>query len=192
MASDLLKIPKLQGSINYEIWSIQIQAVLVEKGYDIALLDPSNPNGTVKALSLIRLSLANGPLLQTRHISDTIQLWTELEQLYKPKGFSSEFLMCKELFETTLISCDKDIEKYLAKVTQLVQDLKARNISIPEQVIVSWVLNNLTKDYDYITAIITASLRQPGTKIVPIEIYSQLIDESRRLGALGRNRAKNA
>jgi len=187
MALDLLKIPKLKGSENYEVWSIQIHAVLVEKGYYVALEQPRisslDLSQIAKALSLLRLSLAPGPLLQTRHHQDPLKLWEELERLYKPKGFSSEFLMCKELFKTTLQSCGKDIEKYLAKITQLVQDLHSRDIIIPDQVVVSWVLNNLTRDYDYIVAIITASLRQPNTKIVPTEIYSQLIDETRRIKA---------
>jgi hypothetical protein len=67
MASDLLKIPKLKGSENYEVWSIQIHAVLVEKGYYVALEQPRisslNLSQIAKALSLLRLSLAPRPLL---------------------------------------------------------------------------------------------------------------------------------
>jgi hypothetical protein len=33
MADTIFKIPKLKGSSNYDIWSIRVQAILVEKGY---------------------------------------------------------------------------------------------------------------------------------------------------------------
>ena len=55
-----------------------------------------------KAIAYIRLALADGPLLQTRNITDPCLLWGKLKTLYEPKGFSSDFLICKELFETTL------------------------------------------------------------------------------------------
>ena len=41
-----------------------------------------------------------------------------LKNLYSPKGFSSEFLIYKELFETTL-SKYSSMEEYLNKVKQL-------------------------------------------------------------------------
>ena len=72
------------------------------------------------------------------------------------------------------------MEAYLNKITRLVNDLKARDIAIPNQVIGALILSNLTKEYDYIVAIITTGLRQQ-TNINLTEIYTQLIDESRRL-----------
>lgn len=134
-----------------------------------------------KAISIIRLSLGDGPLLQTKTITSPTILWNELKILYKPKGFSSEFLICRELFSTHLAHIpNKDMESYLNKITRLVNDLKARDIAIPNQVIGALILSNLTKEYDYIVAIITASLRQQ-TNIDISQIYTQLIDESRRL-----------
>ena len=49
---------------------------------------------------------------------------------YSPKGFSSEFLICKELFETTL-SKYSSMEEYLNKVKQLTDQLKAKGIELP-------------------------------------------------------------
>ena len=31
--SDILKIPKLKGSLNYKIWSIRVEALLIKEGY---------------------------------------------------------------------------------------------------------------------------------------------------------------
>ena len=165
MAESSLKIPKLQGSANWDIWALQIEAVLIEKGYYdvmilLAIVSPENELLAKKAISIIRLSLGDGPLLQTKTITSPIVLWNELKALYEPKGFSSEFLICRELFSTSLNHIpNKNMEAYLNKITRLVNDLKARDIAIPNQVIGALILSNLTKEYDYIVAIITAGLR---------------------------------
>jgi gag-polypeptide of LTR copia-type len=107
-----------------------------------------------KALAFIRLSCADGPLLQIRYIADPLTAWNALKQLYEPKGFSSEFLLCRQLFETTLKSY-KSIESYFNKIKQLSDDLFSRNLAIPNKVIAAWILNRLTKEYEPIIAIIT-------------------------------------
>src|SRR5437764_6353592 len=53
-----------------------------------------------KAIIYIRLALADGLLLQIQNITDLCLLWKKLKTLYKSKEFSSNFLICKELFET--------------------------------------------------------------------------------------------
>ena len=133
-----------------------------------------------KALAYIRLSLADGPLLQIRNIRDPLEAWNALKALYEPKGFSSEFLLCRELFQTTLKSY-KSIESYLNKIKQLHDDLIARNLAIPNKVIAAWVLNGLTSDYDSIVAMITQNIRSKNEDINLQELFSYLIDESRRL-----------
>ena len=143
MGDSALKIPKLQGSSNWDIWALQMEAVLIEKGYyDVMTIDISivaNPTKKAelellarKAISIIRLFLGDRPLLQTKSVSNPSQLQNELKALYKPKGFSLEFLIYKELFSYNLsIIPKKDIELYLNKIIRLVNDLKARNIVIP-------------------------------------------------------------
>ena len=110
---------------------------------------------SLKAAALIRLALDDGPLLQTRHFTDAIGLWNALKSLYEPKGFSSEFLICKELFSTTLAKCGHSIEAYLTKVKRLTDDLTARNLTIPNKVIAAYILNNLSPEYENTIAIIS-------------------------------------
>ena len=57
---------------------------------------------SIRLSSIIKIKLADGPLLQTRHISKPFEIWKALENLYSPKDFSSKFLLCKDLFDTTL------------------------------------------------------------------------------------------
>ena len=79
---DTTKLPKLQGISNYDIWSIRIEALLIDKGYyDVMTTETSSLNLDLeenkilkekanKATAYIRLTLGDGPLLQTRYITD--------------------------------------------------------------------------------------------------------------------------
>lgn len=181
--STVLRIPKLIGSENWEIWSIRMEAVLTEKGYYEIMTseEPNNLTQSKKALAYIRLALADGPLLQTRNIDDPRKVWTALKQLYEPKGFSSEFLLCKQLFETTL-SRSKNIESYLNQIRRLTDDLSAKNLTIPNKVIAAWTLNNLTPDFENTVAMISQSFRNNDTIDIDLGLlFSQLLDEARRL-----------
>src|SRR5450759_2676830 len=188
MAESVLKISKLAGSSNWDLWSIRMQAVLTERGYLDIMIDPPNPEKeqdpeyiqkAAKAAAYIRLALADGPLLQTRNIANPFYLWGTLKNLYESKGFSSEFLICKELFNIKLSNTD-NLEDYLANIRRLTDDLKAKNIILPDRFIAAYILNNLTKDYENTVAIITQSIRSNST-IDLEELSAQLIDESRRL-----------
>jgi hypothetical protein len=171
MADAVLKIQKLVRSSNWDIWAIRMEAVLTEKGYlDVITNTPKeeqlkNPvyiEKAAKALAYIRLALADGPLLQTRNVTNPFYKWVKLKNLYESKGFSSEFLICKGLFETKLQSLNGDIEAYLTKIKRLIDDLSAKHITLPDRFIAAFTLNNLTKDYENTVAIITQSIRIGG------------------------------
>ena len=102
-----------------------------------------------------------------------------LKNLYSLKGFSSKFLIYKELFKTTL-SKYSSIEEYLNKVKQLIDQFKAKGIELPNQVIVTWVLNNLTSPYKGFVTIVTQSYRTNSSTINLENLFSNLLDESRR------------
>jgi hypothetical protein len=190
---DSINLPKLKGSINYDLWAIRIEAIIVEKGYLSYILN--NPATIVnntetleenayKATALIKLALEDGPLLQTRFINYPYILWNTLKNLYEAKGFSSEFLLSKELINTTLTGCKGNLESYINSFKRIINSLESRNISLPTKFIVALLLNNLSKDYEYIVTVITQSIRTSTSEINIEEIISQLLDESRRLNAI--------
>jgi hypothetical protein len=47
------------------------------------------------------------------------------------------------------------MEEYINKVKELSDQLKAKNLELLKQVIIAWVLNNLTNNYDSLVANIT-------------------------------------
>jgi hypothetical protein len=63
----------------------------------------------------------------------------------------------------------------------LTDDLSTRNLIIPNKVIAVWTLNNLTSDYENIVAMISQFIRTSQSEINLDDLFSQLIDESRRL-----------
>jgi hypothetical protein len=189
---DSIKLPKLKGSANYDLWAIRLEAIIVEKGYlSYILNNPATIENNIetlgenayKATALIKLALEDGPLLQTRFISNPYILWNTLKNLYEAKGFSSEFLLSKELINTTLNSCKGNLESYINSFKRIINSLESRNISLPTKFIAALLLNNLNKDYEYIVTVITQSIRTSTSEINLEEIISQLLDESRRLNA---------
>ena len=201
--NNLYRFPRLKGSQNWEFWSLRMEAYIIDKGYENALypITPFDPktitkvaynaylqdreNKSPRAAALIRLALEDGPLIQVKGLKDAISIWDRLKTLYEPKGFSSEFLICKELFATTLARCGNSIEKYLTRLKRLSDDLASRNLTIPTKVIVAYALNNLSADYEHTVAIMTQSLRATDDKDIDINaIFSYLIDEARRLKSL--------
>lgn len=167
--SSIFKVPKLKGSSNYDIWALRIESVLVQQNCkEILSIDPAElvlekhpldlpklKEAESKALSILRLSLEDGPLLQTKDIKSPYILWNQLERLYSSKGFSSDFLLCKDLINTTLQQCQNNVEQYIQKVSRLVLNLEARNISLPPSFIAALILNNLNSDFDYLVTAIT-------------------------------------
>jgi len=105
-----------------------------------------------RALALARLSIADGPLLQIRNISTRLEAENYLSNLYLPKGLSLRFILYKNLFSTTL-STSIDIENYLDTIKRITNDLSSRNLKRLNKLIIAWVLNDLTIDYDGFSSI---------------------------------------
>ena len=166
---NFFKIPKLKGSSNYDIWAIRLEALLTKEGFlDVITTDLNNyteverNNLAQKALqcsSYILLTLEDGPLLQVRYIKNPYLLWQNLKNLYEAKGFSSEFLLSKELINVNLYTYKGNLEQYLNHFKKLVNNLEAKEITLPNKFLIALLLNNLSKEYDYLVTIITQNIR---------------------------------
>jgi hypothetical protein len=66
------------------------------------------------------------------------------------------------------------MEEYLNKVKQLTDQLKAKSIEMPSQVIVAWVLNNLTSPYEGFVTMVTQSYRTILEKVRCILFHAKL------------------
>src|SRR3569623_666906 len=139
-----LDLHKLSGSKNYIIWSIRLQALLVKEDLFEPIESENSGNTNTaknrKALSIIKLLCEDSPLLYIRDANNAKTAWETLREIYNPKGFTTEYLILKEFFNTDLQSFDS-MENYLNKVKYLADDLKSKDIMLPNQVIIAWILN---------------------------------------------------
>jgi hypothetical protein len=196
------KINPLKGSVNWNIWRIRLNALLAKddlaytikprkefpKGTpkdDIEEYTNKRRSDSEKATAIIRLNLEDTPLIQTANIedNDAEALYNRLETLYSPKGFSTEFILAKELFETTLAGCGNSVEAYLARIRRYTDELALRNKAIPKAITAAFALNNLTREYDSIIAAITTKYRDndDDDDIDLDDLFNAIIDEARRL-----------
>lgn len=176
-----LDLPKLYGSDNYITWSIRIQALLIKEDlYEPIEKDSISGTNTKnrKALAIIKLLCDDSPLLYIRDEDNAKKAWQTLRDIYNPKGFTTEYLILKEFFNTNLSDFDS-MENYLNKVKLLADDLKSKDIILPSQVIIAWILNSLNENYDGFTQNITQALRQNPAAYTVESLIKSLIDESR-------------
>jgi hypothetical protein len=191
------KIPKLQGAQNYDLWSMRVESLLLDQQLNSHLstaiitktaveLNISEETyqewviGARRSAAMIRLTLGDGPLLQTKDLPhDPYLIWKQLQTLYSKNGFSSEFLSCKDLINTTLKSCKGNMEAYIHQIKRILNTLISANIRLPDRFVVALLLNNLSSEYDYISAMMIQTIRSTGICNLDL-ITSQLLDESRR------------
>lgn len=70
------------------------------------------------------------------------------------------------------------------KVKRLVDDLLAKGNELPTKLVISWVLNNLTSDYESFVANTIQTIRLNEASVSLENLFSSLLDESRRLQGL--------
>jgi len=109
--SDKVNVPKLQGSINYDVWALRASAFLTKEGLrstiteplaDAVAMDATSISNNDKALSCIVLLIEDGPLLYIQHETLAWKAWKLLKEYYQPRGFTSDFLLAKQFLDTSL------------------------------------------------------------------------------------------
>ena len=106
--SSRFEIEKFNGKNNFEIWKVKMHDLLVQHGVAKALLGKSKQPYNItdnewaemdeRAISVIRLCLADDVLFNI--VSETIAagLWTKLEKLYMTKSLTNRILLKRQLY----------------------------------------------------------------------------------------------
>ncbi|RCI15285.1 hypothetical protein L249_6483 [Ophiocordyceps polyrhachis-furcata BCC 54312] len=97
------------------------------------------------------------------HIKTASEAWNRLKELYNPVSFTSNFLLTKELLEIAIE-----------------EELKAREIKIPEIVLITWVLNNLSEPFQGFITHITQDLRNNEGSYNLGKLFAYILDEAKR------------
>lgn len=182
---DKISIPKLKGSDNYITWSIRTKATLTKEDLAAPIEEADLGAKNNKALAIIKLLCEDGPLLYIKDLVSAKEAWSKLKDLYNPSGFTTEYLTLKEFFNNSLDDFSA-MEEYLNRVKSLVDDLKGKDIVLPNQVVIAWVLNSLGAEYEGFISNIIQSLRKDPKSYTIETLFSSLIDEARGREANGQ------
>ena len=134
MVSEKTSVPQLKGSSNYIIQAIKMKSFLTKEGLDDTL-EIEAPTGVnikraKKAHSYVILHYNKGPTIHIYHEEYAKSAQEKLESLYKPQGFTLEFLLYNEFFSVKLENF-KGLENYLNKIKRLTDKLKNRKLGLP-------------------------------------------------------------
>jgi hypothetical protein len=142
----------LKSPSDYQAWRIETYYHLLGQGW-YSHIDDSDPRphdaakvaqqqwdrDDAKALALMNGLMSPAFKLQFKAATTLKLLWERLERQFQARGFSQRYTALLNLVQTTLSSCDDDIDQYCSKFTQ------ARD----EQIIANgdnYSGNNMTED----------------------------------------------
>eukprot|EP00253_Pinus_taeda_P004912 PITA_04912 len=102
------EIEKFNGKNNLKIWKVKMYDLLVQQGVAKALMGTSKQPYNMtddewtemdeRALSVIRLCLADDVLFNIVSEKTTVVLWTKLEKLYMTKSLTNRILLKRQLY----------------------------------------------------------------------------------------------
>ena len=102
------EIEKFNGKNNFEIWKVKMYDLLVQQGVAKALLGKSKQPYTMtddewsdldeRALSGIRLCLADDVLFNIVSDKTAAGLWTKIEKLYMKKSLTNRIILKWQLY----------------------------------------------------------------------------------------------
>lgn len=102
------EIPKFDGKISFNIWKVQMMAILTQYGLKKALGDKAKKSASMtdeqweeldeKALSAIQLCLAAHVLLEVLEKATMADLWLGLETLYMTKSLANKIHLKERLY----------------------------------------------------------------------------------------------
>ena len=186
-------IERLKEEKNYENWNIRIKNRLTKKRWSkyikkrnynsLSEIDEvkSKNFDVIKINAELQNLCDDDSLMQIKNLKDSFDIYESLINLYASKEFSFEFLLCRELFNTTLEESNDSMQNYLNIIKRLKNQLNIKNLKISEKMIYAWVLNNLIDEYEIFIITITQNIRNDFDKIKLSELFFNLLDESRRV-----------
>lgn len=183
---------KLNGSGNYQVWSIKMKSYLIAQDlWDVIEISPSKSIAVnaqslnSKALSLIILSCEDHVIRLIDPNDLAAAAWTKLEKQYGQVGFSARHLAFQSLVSTTLSSCsnvDQFIDQFRTHVTTLSQ---ITSVPLPQWLLLSILINNAGNVYESWSQSIMQQVRSRTISEDSLyyleEVIASLIDEARRM-----------
>ena len=181
MSSTFSTMICLTGSENYKMWAFKMRAVLVKLGLgDVTKTDDVSPDVNERALAEIHLSLEMGPSMQVCNITSAYQTLETLKTIYSPKGYNMDYYIIVDFLKCKLKNFNT-MEEYVNAIKHSMTEMEQRKVLLPKTFIITFILEGLTSKYDMIAGNIRATLKSELSGYDYEDLFSSLIDESRRL-----------
>ena len=163
---------------NYGSWSVQMKFLLIHKGLWAATTgaEETSAGDSLKALALIGLNVKEHHLSTLDKCTTAKEAWTTLESTYKAKTMARRLQLKREL-NNLKKSATEPLPKYISRVRDIWNDLKASGHDIKESEVVLNVLAGLPKEYETSVAIIEAAEKEMGLA----EVLSRLLNVEQRV-----------
>eukprot|EP00253_Pinus_taeda_P018596 PITA_18596 len=181
------EIEKFNGKNNFEIWKVKMHDLLVQHGVAKALLGKAKHPYNItdskwaemdeRAISAIRLCLADDVLFNIVLETTAVGLWMKLEKLYMTKSLTNRILPKRQLYglrmkEGTLIA------DHLNAFNTLLVQLQSIEVKIPSEDKAITLLCSLPEPWDHFVTSI--SLSSSETIEFDDVVASLLSEETRR------------
>ena len=185
-------IAKLNGTSNYQVWSIKMKMYLIAQDlWDVIEISPMNvdvdemKSRNSKALSAIFLSCEDHIIRLLDPNDLAVTAWKKLEKQYGQVGFSARHLAFQSLNSTLLSSCpsvDHFIDQFRTHVTTLSQ---MSTTPLPQWLLLSILINNVGNKFEAWTQSLMQQVRNKTISEHSDQylesVIASLIDEGRRL-----------
>eukprot|EP00253_Pinus_taeda_P028922 PITA_28922 len=181
------EIEKFNGKNNFEIWKVKMHDLLVQHGVAKALLGKSKQPYNItdnewaemdeRAISAIRLCLADDVLFNIVSETTAAGLWMKLEKLYKTKSLTNRILLKRQLYGLRMKE-GTSIADHLNAFNTLLVKLQSIEIKIPSEDKAITLLCLFPESWDHFVTSI--SLSSSETIEFDGVVASLLSEETRR------------
>ena len=142
MSSTKFEIEKFNGKNNFELWKLKMRELLVQQGLQrafdekrknpLTITDDEWEDLDAKALSTIRLCLANDVLFNIIGETSAASLWNRLENLYMTKSVTNRIYLKRQLYGMKMKEGTK-IADHLNVFNNLIFQLNNMDVHIEDE-----------------------------------------------------------
>ncbi|KAF7334044.1 hypothetical protein MVEN_02310000 [Mycena venus] len=130
-----------------------------------------------KALAVIRLHVAEGPMAYIQWATTGVEAWNKLQSVYQPKGAINIIRLCRQIFR---MACEEgeNIEEHFRKLTDITGALEEYGTTISEVEFAITILTSLPDSWDtWVGSIDLASIKTSD------DIIARILQQANRPAA---------
>lgn len=156
METDSFKIEKLRDASNFSTWKFQIKLTLaaseVIEIVDGTTVKPEDNFGNwekmdVRARRIIGTTVCANVITHIKNCKTSKEMFDKLCSVYEQKNETS-ILMLNQKFFTIMKEASENMVSYIARVEELVHQLKEMDQEISDEMVIAKIIMALPEDYN--------------------------------------------